>query len=304
MAKGDNKGRRESASQKNKQSNDPNCPACNTAVTSDCSGIQCDYCTEWFHAQCNNISDAQYAGIQAAGGVCTWYCNSCKPDVAIAIKEYKILKQRQDALEAKMDTLLAKLNGGNNIATDADSNLEDIIHDRIAEAMALERKRNNLVLFNLPEKHNNGSDVVIDDVIANIATELKLGKNAIAETFRFGKPGTRARLIKIRFVHSNDRKTFLSKFYTIKQKNDLLKRCTIRPDLTAKQLKVEQSLQQELKDLRKKGDKMYYISDGAIKHRPFTAQERDLNVQLKAKLDNGDTDWFIAGGALRKRGAP
>ena len=51
------------------------CGKCHTPVTYDHKGLQCDTCSQWFHAPCQKIGDHQYDYL--AESSCSWHCIRC-----------------------------------------------------------------------------------------------------------------------------------------------------------------------------------------------------------------------------------
>ena len=54
------------------------CGSCHLPVTWQCRGVECDSCSCWYHADCQNISESMYDRFGSdAGGIFTWICLAC-----------------------------------------------------------------------------------------------------------------------------------------------------------------------------------------------------------------------------------
>ena len=51
------------------------CGKCQTPVTYDHKGLQCDTCSMWYHAPCQRVGDQQYEFL--AESSCSWHCTRC-----------------------------------------------------------------------------------------------------------------------------------------------------------------------------------------------------------------------------------
>ena len=50
------------------------CPRCQKKVTYWTKVVECEACLNWYHLECGNISESEYADIPET----VWYCMTCK----------------------------------------------------------------------------------------------------------------------------------------------------------------------------------------------------------------------------------
>ena len=67
--------------------------------------LQCEICEDWYHCECENISDNTYNTLKNEKTV-HWYCTVCNKGVVKVLKNLKLKQLRRD----KMDEDLGKIN--------------------------------------------------------------------------------------------------------------------------------------------------------------------------------------------------
>ena len=72
--------------------------------------MQCEIYEDWYHCECENISDSTYNTIKYQKTV-YWYRVACNKGVVKVLKNLKFMQTRQD----KMDEDLGKLKGENGV---------------------------------------------------------------------------------------------------------------------------------------------------------------------------------------------
>ena len=53
------------------------CGTCLVAVTWTCDGILCRKCDDWFHANCQHLTTAEYRQLSSPGNEDDWFCDNC-----------------------------------------------------------------------------------------------------------------------------------------------------------------------------------------------------------------------------------
>ena len=74
------------------------CKHCIKSVESDELGLECEICENWFHINCEDVSEEEYDFLEAHK-ILHWYCNSCNKSVANVIKLFSSLKVKGDGIE-------------------------------------------------------------------------------------------------------------------------------------------------------------------------------------------------------------
>ena len=81
-----------------------NCADCNKDFGKKENGIKCDACEEWFHSECQNVTDdhclifGQYKSLR-------WYCVRCNRSVAKLWKAVETITVRQDKIDLELEKL-------------------------------------------------------------------------------------------------------------------------------------------------------------------------------------------------------
>ena len=82
---------------------------CKKDVGKKDNGIQCDACEEWFHSQCQNITDEHYSVFGQYKSI-HWYCAQCNVSVAKLWKAVSNITARQDKLDLELEKLNNRMN--------------------------------------------------------------------------------------------------------------------------------------------------------------------------------------------------
>ena len=145
-------------------------------------GLQCDACQRWFHMQCEQVSQKEYKRISDMGTSVMWLSQRCKVNFQnMAGKnrelkdENKELRRRMDSLEEKIRNLKGEIveetitevmrrrmeneskkqdpeiiNGAVE-SNDIEKQVNEYISNAREEDRDKERRKNNLILFNVNE---------------------------------------------------------------------------------------------------------------------------------------------------------
>ena len=161
------------------------------------------------------------------------------------------------------------LSGHSSTATEKPLKCETSIEDALAEIREQDRKKNNFILFNIPEsKSLNGVVRSEDDKnkFISITQSLNVKNNDADISFiRLGKP-TAEKMRPLVIKGSSVLKSEM--FQKIKNLKDLPvdhehKKIVLRHDLTKKQLGAERILVKEMKRRRENGETVF-IRNGVI----------------------------------------
>jgi hypothetical protein len=179
------------------------------------------------------------------------------------------LEERVAALEAKGDSVYAPGLGSvdeDTITRIVAKVMEMVLPKVLAtaqeaagEAMEREGKKSKLVLVGLDEAADNS--VFINEA----CNKLSIDRSDIVDFYRDGKPKDNgyARIMKIKFKHSNARRKFLTGFRDVRVALSLGNTAWVRPDLTWQQRQLDFKLRTELKRRRDNGEQVK-ISRGEI----------------------------------------
>lgn len=137
------------------------------------------------------------------------------------------------------------------------------------------RRKNNLVMYNVPESDKENSLERIDEDVAKCCdifeNSLGLEKEefGIVKVIRLGKPRSdgrnRNRPMLVKLADEKEKWAVVKKAKNLKNETDVVKRRVgIALDLTVKEREVEGRLRQELYDRRANGETGLYIKNGKL----------------------------------------
>ena len=148
--------------------NPAKCSSCSKLVTKN--GVLCEMCDGWFHNQCEKISKDDYDKMSALGNKSRWFCQTCsikfkviksdndkmKEEIAALKDDNKLLRDKLERIEEKLrseerarfDKIEEKLD---NIQKNLVNDIKQKIMDDMKEEVEKEKRKDNLVIYNLPE---------------------------------------------------------------------------------------------------------------------------------------------------------
>lgn len=280
------------------------CGICSVTMTKKDKALQCELCELWYHTSCENLDDDTYDLIMKDSKkevpLIHWYCSKQCNKVAskylggVLHLEREVQKLSEEV--AHIDKSLAALNEGKlpeklaravkdisqqcaQTSTDA---LEqkmmgiDIITERekekLAEIEERVKRKNNLMVFGLPENKEKNRDGRMDEdklLIRELLEEINIDQNPV-EHRRIGKfqqgDNNKSRPVRITFSSEAVRDDALKAYHRTRKENKqdaignendeasgntrLCKKVSLRKDLTPMERKEEDDLFQELKDRR------------------------------------------------------
>ena len=244
------------------------CQTCSKNCTDQQSCMQCDLCLEWCHAICIDISNETYALLRKVKGT-RWFCSKCNTKVDQLIEkansleiETKVVKADVEDLKTRMDNVERKLKGS----------VQKEISVAINEKADIERRKMNLVVFNLPEAECNkdtawdlpeqiNKDIeIITDIIKN-ELKIDIGENAISDARRLGRKQSndeekpKCRPMKFIFSDLKKKREVLEAAKNLRtSENDIAKRLFINPDLTDAQREKDRELRKLMWERRGNGE--------------------------------------------------
>ena len=244
---------------------------------SDCKDtnkcMQCELCLAWFHIICVNIEQEAYLWLKKLPGS-RWFCEGCNPKLENIMEKANSIEAETKALKTDMTNVKDRLEK-------VEKKLQGSVHKEIGSALNertdIERRKLNLVVFNLPESEcppeieKNAWDLPqkIEKDIASITKiieeELKieinedellvdarrLGKKPVGESGDKPKP----RPLKIVFRDMAKKREVLTAAKNLRKSTDkVAKGLFINPDLTENQRKLDKELREKMWQRRENGE--------------------------------------------------
>ena len=279
------------------------------------NGLQCDYCDTWFHIGCVKVSKEQYKVLQEIS-CCSWFCGRCigkQKNLVIEnnrLKErYEEVKERLESLENIMGNLREEIRnltsslGQGRAGAVTLEQVRSEVREEIKEQAEKEKKKNNIVIYNVQESSKTDKEEKIRDDFSTceeiINTELGLGMNNVeileisrlgraeephgngrntnGEEIHTGRPRTRPLLVKLR--NTKEKWGVISQGKRLKNSaNDNYKKIFIAPDLTRKEREHEKKLLEELQRKRENGELGWYIKKGELhRNENFQRNQHQMN---------------------------
>ena len=210
------------------------CSVCELVLGDD-DAIQCKICDYLYCVHCSGTTQNVYEEFETSdlNENFIWYCNTCKKTIP-GVKQVMIMvsniKESYDEMKIKLNRIENKI---------SESCTENVVDHKIDQALHdfKERKlrKNNLILYNLPESNALESADVPDDIVRLV--ERKTENRA--------KP----RPVKVIFYSENTRGKFLinsKKFRDVSE----FKKVTVTPDYTFRQRKMNNQIKSEVASRR------------------------------------------------------
>lgn len=260
------------------------CLKCNKHATED--SVECECCFKWEHRTCAGISEDEYEIISDSSPNIMFFCSLCRPKVALALKFFNEIEQKQKSLDEKVKQLEEKVNtlasstANTNVETvqpEASSATTNTVISHVTNKSVPPPKPNsipnarkfNVVLFGLAECPKGTKKFDREQSDLNNATTIlsKLDNSiqpfSIRDVVRLGKynPTGRSRPLLVTLNRSADVTTILSKRAQMKSpytvKADLSKEAR---DIESHLLRVRWSLIQDnipKSAIKIRGNKIY-----------------------------------------------
>ena len=226
------------------------CNSCKKNVTKDDKGVACEYCNQWYHSRCAEVSDALYELMSAQGEQIHWFCNACNGKAVDVIKLVQGMKERQDQIEERLDTLDEKVDTVLEIKEPYDKKLRSIIREEFHEEKDKIARKPFLVIKGLQEAENEeGSQEVdkqkVEEMMGKILEEEE---EQIAKVDRMGKrQNGRNRPLRVQLKDPGKRGKILSATKKLRE-SEKWKEVFISPDLTRKEREQGKLLRDKLKE--------------------------------------------------------
>ena len=116
------------------------CIKCNKSAVDD--GVECEYCFKWEHRECAGISEDEYAILNKASPNIMFFCSFCRPKVALALKFFNDIEQKQKSLDEKITQLEQKLNSLASSAANSTAESVQVSEPRLVNSESVAPQQN------------------------------------------------------------------------------------------------------------------------------------------------------------------
>ena len=207
------------------------CGSCDLAVKEDQSYVQCNACSEYLHRKCTKLSNVQFEAVVEASQNevktgkksliwCCQVCDGTMTDILSSFQKYKKmeqtlkkiqedsrleLKNMRDEMDEKLEVFVARLAKCESIEkksltlADRVKKTEQKLNNTVPakeseEQRDIERRKNNLILFGIPEPVSKNLEDKLEEEFLHINDIYKetvnLSRSNIKDMFRLGKKNT------------------------------------------------------------------------------------------------------------------
>ena len=283
------------------------CEVCRREVREEQEGIACDMCRIWFHIGCAKVSMEEYKVLQKSKRM-KWYCEKCDCKMhnnSAVISEQKIkmvrmendqreIKEKMGELQSEIESLkqiilnLQKEVRAQNISTNnrtrdmennegEENNQLEIIREEMRESQEKEKKKNNLILFNVPESVEQRNESRIEDdkkwckkvFSRREGLGLEIQDEDVIEVIRLGKrqelENSKPRPLLVKMYSAGIKWHVIKNAKKLKNSSEEdVKKIFIVPDLTEKEREKDRELRKELERRRNNGEAGWYIKSGEL----------------------------------------
>ena len=260
------------------------CGCCDLGFKKSEAFICCDACKIPHHQHCSKLSDNEFDLASDKKSSLKWYCILCDNHVSDILTNFdkfkKInaeIKSVKDEINDKLLDLEVRMRKCEDIEKNPviSSTIERVLNQKMPdtpdeEKALIEKKKGNLIYFNIPESSNDeiedrikydyqclreiyGSNIVKTDHISNL--------------FRVGKKTERSRPLIVKFndqtIKENYVKLSFGKKLTLKQNREIIN-VSATHDKTKKQRDDYKKLSTELKERKENGEENVGIRNNRI----------------------------------------
>ena len=231
--------------------NNKSCAQCECVFRKSQKSMNCQLCNFWFCLECSHVTSKLYDALKNEPTKnLPFNCDGCTrilprlTEIGAALKDQK---SKLEACEKKVDGVI--------------TNIEKIVQEKvelaITEFKEREERKLNVIVHNVPEPLSNSENKKGDDIcsLKDIFKVTKSCEVVIKETIRLGKPGTKARLIKVKLGSLEDKHKILAgtRFLRVKHGDEYAHEwgsVFITPDQTKTEREKNQKLRKELERRR------------------------------------------------------
>ncbi len=274
------------------------CGRCRKLVKRGDCALQCEICRQWFHIKCEEVTKQEYKMMQESNQPkqakkhikLHWFCATCNCQTVDFMTGLSIQQGRLDNIERRVEGIENDIktnnenveslkervnkienNQGNLTKCDGDEGeLHKILRKKLKEHSDEEReqnrRKNNIVVFNLPESDGGtpqdrmNRDLEAFNKLTKEGCKMEVKKNEIEKCYRLGKVEnnkTRPLLIKLK-DEEKKKKLFLS-LQTLREHKGKYENVKIGHDMTKTQREEHKAKIEEAKKMDEEEGSENYI---------------------------------------------
>ena len=240
------------------------CLKCEKQVAKNAKAVKCSLCSLYIHISCTSeISDEVYNFMktQESSGF-KWFCQACRNVSAKFSSDMAVLNARidkvQDEVTTNKNNICENKNNIENLNADINkckeelqNNSNDCKNEIFVELQERERRKNNIIIHNLPEPNAEIKDgkerkEVDKEKVTMLLSTLEESfdfESDVKYMFRIGEKSDKDRPVTISFKKNERKDDFVSKSHKLADSN--YQQVSISTDLTKRQRKEQKDLETE-----------------------------------------------------------
>jgi hypothetical protein len=158
--------------------------------------------------------------------------------------------------------------------------------EEITEALDKERRKANIIVFNLPIATGTQDD----DLVKKLIVDLSIGPTEAFTCNRLGKQETGTKPLLVKFSQERDKMSLLKNAHKLKNLATTYHGVNIAPDRTKREQIHFRSLRQECNDRRKNGEHVIIIKNAIVLDKRFSNNMPGLNASANTQSSSTSTD--------------
>ena len=283
------------------------CGVCDLSVNRNDSFIDCDACKIPHHKKCCKLPDAVYSAVSSNKGLVKWFCRLCDSHVADILnnfEKFKKINQETKKMRDEMNSKLASLEQRLEICEKIESPvltsaIKKVVNQSLPEMSvdgereAIEKKKNNLIYFKIPESSSDNVENRLKhdfECLQKVYDTDFVMHNDISNLFRVGKKNeNNARPLVVKFRDTETKEKFIARTFgkelSLTIGNEIIKIAASR-DKTIKQREEYKKCLDELNERSKNEENLIIRGNKVIKNfRASTGGTKTLWASIKDQIN-------------------
>lgn len=268
--------------------NNKSCAQCECLFKKITKSMNCQLCNFWFCLECSHVTNKLYEALKSEPTKnLPFNCDGCTrilPRLTEIGAALQVQKSKIENCEKKVD----------GVITSMEKIVQEKVESAINEYREREERKLNVIVHNVPEPLANSENKKEEDVesLKDIFKVVKCEPVDIKEIIRLGKPGSKARLIKVKLGSLDEKHKILAgtRYLRVKHGDDYVHKwgsVFITPDQTKNERETNLKLRKELERRRiEEGNTRLVIFRGEIVERKSYAEAASSGSGLNSGLGN------------------
>ena len=155
------------------------CHGCSKPLLKNDSSIECECCQQWYHNECQNLTEEAITAFKILGDQATYFCLNCKAGAKVLFKGMQVLQARMDQVDNEMSSIKTKVDNVKTSQTTQANKLKTLetVHSTLRRD--LDNAQNDVKSLQLEQKTHAEDNIKLQTLqqansvtITNMATRL------------------------------------------------------------------------------------------------------------------------------------